>query len=207
MKNSERTVNIREIQHYFYCPHRWGLVYIACDWSENFFVNKAEIIHDRVDSGKPSFLRGIYTERAVEVYNDEWGLFGVLDCLQLIPDDGGCYIEKYGKKFSLKIVEYKPSTTLREQASIADKMQLLAQKICVDKMFRTNCSACLYHADTRRQTEISFEQSDYDSLAQAIGEIRQHYAQATIPPISGTCYCGGCSMKDICLPKTRCTNA
>ena len=207
MKNFERTINIREIQHYFYCPHRWGLIHIACDWSENFFVNKAEIIHRNADSSKSSASRGIYTERTVEVYNDEWGLFGVLDCLQLIPDKDGCYIEKYGKNFSLKIVEYKPSATLHKQASIADKMQLLAQKICVDKMFSTDCSACLYYADTRRQTEISFEQGDYGSLTQALEEIRQYYVQATIPPINSTCYCGGCSMKDICLPKIRCTNA
>ncbi len=207
MKPTDRVINIREVQHYFYCPHRWGLIHIACDWSENFFVNKAEIIHRNADSYKSSCSRGIYTERTVEVYNDDWGLFGVLDCLQLMPDEDGCYIEKYGKKFSLKIVEYKPSKTLREQAALADKMQLLAQKVCADKMFGVSCTACIYHADTHRQTEITFEQSDYDSLARALGQIRQCYEEAKIPPLDDTSYCGGCSMKDICLPKARCTNA
>ena len=49
LKDSDIVVNIREIQHYFYCPHRWGLIHIGSDWSENFFINKAQIIHDNVN--------------------------------------------------------------------------------------------------------------------------------------------------------------
>lgn len=207
MKNSDGVVNIRELQHYFYCPHRWGLIHIGSDWSENFFVSKAQIIHDSADSGKASSLRGKYIERSVQVYNDEWGLFGVLDCLQLTPDDKGCFIGKYNKRFSLTIVEYKPSQTPRTQAAVADKMQLLAQKICVDNMFGVQSSACIYYADTRRRVGVVFEQSDYDHLKQALDEIRRCYAQAVIPPLNDTIYCGGCSMKDICLPKAVKGNA
>lgn len=207
MKDFDRVINIREIQHYFYCAHRWGLIHIGCDWSENAFINKAQIVHSNADSGKSSMLRGKYTERSVEVYNDEWGLYGILDCLQLTPDDCGCYISKYNRKFNLTIVEYKPSMTTRHKASVADKMQLLAQKICADKIFRVECSACLYYADTRRRVNVVFEQSDYVDLRQALDEMRRYYAQAIIPPINKSEYCGGCSMKDICLPKVVKNNA
>ncbi len=207
MKDSDRIINIRELQHYFYCPHRWGLIHIGCDWSENFFVSKSQIIHNNADSGKTSSLRSKYVERSVQVYNDEWGLFGVLDCLRLTPDNNGCYIEKYRKKFSLEIVEYKPTKTTRSQAFTADKMQILAQKICADAMFGVSCSACIYYADTRKCVGIVFSQNDYEDLKQAIDAIRLCYAKAIIPPVDPSVYCGGCSMKDICLPKAVKINA
>ena len=59
MTDSDIVVNIREIQHYFYCPHRWGLIHIGSDWSENFFINKAQIIHDNVNGKTSSLLRAI----------------------------------------------------------------------------------------------------------------------------------------------------
>ena len=207
MKDSDRVVNIRELQHYFYCPHRWGLIHIGSDWSENFFVSKAQIIHNSADSGKTSLLRGKYMERSVQVYNDEWGLFGVLDCLQLTPDEKGCFIRKYNRSFSLAIIEYKPTQTTRTQAAVADKMQLLAQKICVDSMFGLQSSAFIYYADIRKRVGVVFEQTDYEDLKRALDEIQMCYANAIIPPLKKSIYCGGCSMKDICLPKAVKSNA
>ena len=207
LTDSDIVVNIREIQHYFYCPHRWGLIHIGSDWSENFFINKAQIIHDNVNCKSSSLLRGKYVERSVQVYNDDWGLFGVLDCLQLTPDNKGYYISKYNNRFSFMIIEYKPSRTTRLQATVADKMQLLAQKICVDSMFDVQCSACLYYSDIRKRVEITFEQNDYNNLKQAIQEIRWYYSHAMVPHIDNSIYCGGCSVKDICLPRVVKSNA
>ena len=50
-----RTINIRTIQHYMYCPRRWGLLEINNDWVENAFVVKADIMHGRVHDGSHSF--------------------------------------------------------------------------------------------------------------------------------------------------------
>lgn len=201
MKYDDETVDIREVQHYAYCPHRWGLIHIACDWSENAFVNKAKIIHEAADSGKSVVLRGRVVERAVQVYNDEWGIFGVLDCLELTPDESGCYLARYGKKFSLAIIEYKPTSPSRKEASAADRMQLLAQKICADSMFGTSCKTFFYYADARKRVEITFEEADYAELTHILREIRNGYSEAKIPSVRKKQYCGGCSMKDICLPK------
>lgn len=41
-------ITIRSIQHYMYCPHRWGLLEIDCAWAENVFVTKANFMHERV---------------------------------------------------------------------------------------------------------------------------------------------------------------
>lgn len=174
---------------------------IGCDWSENFFVNKAKLLHERADSNTSASLRGKYIERSVRVYDDEWDLFGVLDCLQFERDPRGCFIQKYGGNFRLTIIEYKPSQTKRENASFADRMQLLAQKICADHVFQTNCDACFYYADIKKRVPVALSEEDKTALRQIIQKIRDRIESGTIPPVQKKQYCSGCSMKDICLPK------
>ena len=199
--SSEEPVSIREVQHFAYCPHRWGLIHIGCDWSENAFVNRAKLIHERVDGGKPTALRGSIVERSVQVYDDEWGLFGVLDALELKPSDHGVFIPKYRERFALTVIEYKPSVPRSEHALFADRMQLLAQKICADRVFGAECSACFYYADTRKHVRIRFEKEDQISLAKILRSIADCRREGRIPPPQKSAFCSGCSMKDICLPQ------
>ena len=198
---SDEPVSIREVQHFAYCPHRWGLIHIGCDWSENAFVNRAKLIHERVDRGKPTALRGSIVECSVQVYDDEWGLFGVLDALELKPSDHGVFISKYQERFALTVIEYKPSVPRSEHALFADRMQLLAQKICADRVFGAECSACFYYADTRKRAWIRFEEEDRISLAEILRSIVDCRREGCIPPPQKSAFCSGCSMKDICLPK------
>lgn len=198
---SDEPVSIREVQHFAYCPHRWGLIHIGCDWSENAFVNRAKLIHERVDRGKPTALRGSIVECSVQVYDDEWGLFGVLDALELKPSDHGVFISKYQERFALTVIEYKPSVPRSEHALFADRMQLLAQKICADRVFGAECSACFYYADTRKRAWIRFEEEDRISLAEILRTIADCRREGRIPPPQKSAFCSGCSMKDICLPK------
>ena len=37
------TINIRDIQHYMYCPRRFALLEVNDDWAENAFVVKANL--------------------------------------------------------------------------------------------------------------------------------------------------------------------
>ena len=54
MKSQE--ITIRSIQHYMYCPHRWGLIEINKSWGENIFVTKANLLHDRVHDPEPKYI-------------------------------------------------------------------------------------------------------------------------------------------------------
>ena len=46
------TINIRDIQHYMYCPRRFALLEVNDDWAENAFVVKANLLHENVHSGE-----------------------------------------------------------------------------------------------------------------------------------------------------------
>ncbi len=40
-------INIRTIQHYMYCPRRFGLLEIENAWAENVSVVLANIMHEK----------------------------------------------------------------------------------------------------------------------------------------------------------------
>jgi CRISPR-associated exonuclease Cas4 len=201
LKKSDDLIDIRSVQQYLYCPHRWGLMETDCSWAENVFVCKGNIVHENVDSGKCLTARGAICERSVRVFNDEWGLFGVIDCLELRRAASGCLIEKYGERFEPTIVEYKVRSPKTGDFRYEDGMQLLAQKICADSIFTTDCKTFFYYADTRKRVKAEFHDNDYAFLKQTLAEMNALREDSVIPPIKKGQYCGGCSLKDICMPK------
>ena len=172
-----------------------------CSWAENVFVCKGNLVHENVDSGKCLYARNAIVERSVDVYNDDWGLFGVVDCLELRRSPSGCLIEKYGDRFQLTIVEYKVRAPKTGSFRYEDGMQLLAQKICVDEIFKTDCKTCFYYADTRKRIKAEFHEEDYTFLRETLAKMNELREACVIPPVKAGQYCGGCSLKDICMPK------
>ena len=201
MKNSDNLTDIRSVQQYLYCPHRWGLMETDCSWAENVFVCKGNLVHESVDSGKCLSARNAIVERSVKVYNDDWGIFGVIDCLELRRSPTGSFIEKYGERFELTIIEYKVSSPKSGDFRFEDGMQLLAQKICADDIFKTDCKTYFYYADTRKRVRAEFDDEDYAFLKATLTEMNVLREASVIPPIRKGQYCGGCSLKDICMPK------
>lgn len=81
--------NIRSIQHYFYCPHRWGLLEIDRAWAENVFVTKANLLHQRVHDPERSYAakgKRVYTSVSVYYDAEEDSLFGVADLKALLAE-------------------------------------------------------------------------------------------------------------------------
>lgn len=184
-------LNIRSIQHFLYCPHRWGLQEIEQAWAENYFIARANLMHKRVDSAIQYMGRGKKVNTAVQVWNDELGIYGVVDCL-----------ESYADK--LVIVEYKP--TMPQNASYCDDdaMQVFAQKVCVDKVFSCNSEAVLYYAKKKRRIALPFDteyQLWHDRLNATLRQMRDAFDKGIVPPVRKNQYCGGCSMKDVCIPE------
>lgn len=203
MKGLDESVELRSIQQYLYCPHRWGLMETDCAWAENVFVCRGSLAHARADEGRASSAFGAVQERSVRVYNDEWGLFGVVDCLELKKDGNGVHIPRREGKYSVCIVEYKVTAPKKGGFRTEDAMQLLGQKICVDGLFGCDAEACFFYKDTHRREKVVFSEKDYEFLRATVGKMRELRRDGVIPPVSDGQYCGGCSLKDICLPPKR----
>ncbi|MCI8348451.1 MAG: CRISPR-associated protein Cas4 [Firmicutes bacterium] len=204
MKTEE--ISIRSIQHYMYCQHRWGLMEIDRAWSENFYVTKANLMHERVHDWQSSYsAKGKKVYTSVPVYNDlnEYNLYGVTDCLEF---KGRADCSNENEVQDICIVEYKPTQPKNKAHHEDDVMQIFAQKICVDYTFKCDSKAVIYYADTKKRYELPFAEnySKYDSELKALlKEMRLNIVNGHIPPINKGQKCNGCSMKDICMPGMR----
>lgn len=203
---SSAEITIRSIQHYLYCPHRWGLMEIDRAWAENGFVTKANLLHERVHDPKAGYTSGgkrVFT--SVPVYNDreEYNLYGVADTLELTEDPRGVPVRGSDKKYRICIVEYKPSKPKGGEYREDDLMQVFAQKICVDFVFGGDCGAAVYYADVKKRVMLPLRDSFdvYDrQLKHLLAEMRNALAEGRIPAIRKGQKCAGCSMKDLCMP-------
>ncbi len=205
---NDRTINIRNIQHFLYCPRRYSLLEINNDWAENYFVVKANLLHQHVHDGSHSFSDSKMVVRSdVAVYNDlpEYDLFGITDCIEFIHDKNGVEISGLDGKYRVKIVEYKPKAPKETQFNETDAIQVFAQKICADHIWNCNCEAFIYYSDTRKRVRLPFdsEYEKYDEmLKKLLCEMRNVLSSAEISPRKKGQKCSGCSLADVCFPKT-----
>ena len=133
------------IQHYLYCPHRWGLLEIDKAWSENTFVVKANTMHKKVHNNMsyvPSKGKRVIT--SVKVYNDspEYNLYGIVDSVEIVKKEDGTA--------DINIVEYKPTKPKNKEYNEDDFMQVFAQKLCLDYSFGCDCTGYIYYGYVRK---------------------------------------------------------
>lgn len=206
---SSAVITIRSIQHYLYCPHRWGLLEIDQAWAENAFVTKANLMHERVhDTDRSYTMRGKRVFTSVSVYNDceEYNLYGKTDCIEATEAEEGVPMDGSRKKYKLCIVEYKPTRPKSGEYRDDDLMQVFAQKLCVDYIFGSDCDGVLYYADVKKRISLPLREnfSEYDQrLKRLLKEMRKCLEEGRIPPIEKKQNCNGCSMKDLCMPSAQ----
>lgn len=202
-------IALRDIQHYLYCPHRWGLMTIDCAWAENYFVAKANLLHSRVHDPEKSYtLRGRKVFTALPIYCDRPGyeLTGKADCIEGTPSATGVRMDGSGRRYDLCLVEYKPTLPKKREYNVDDAMQVYAQKVCVDAIFGCDCEAALYYADAKKRVALPFREAPAqwdEQLLEILEQMRRWTALNRVPPIPEGQRCEGCSMKDLCMPTLK----
>ena len=209
---NDRTVNIRAIQHYMYCPRRFALLEVNDDWAENAFVVKANIQHQHVHDGSHSYSDNKKIVRSdIAVYNDEpeYDIFGVTDCIEFVRSKDGTELEGHDGRFGVRIIEYKPKAPKNEPFNETDAIQVFAQKICTDYALKCDCEGYIYYSDVKKRIKLPLHEgySEYDrELKELLAKMRDYRQRGVIPPIVKGQKCSGCSMKDICMPKLKNSN-
>ena len=132
---NDRTINIRNIQHFLYCPRRYALLELNSDWAENAFVVKADILHQHVHDGSHSFSDSKKIVRSnIAIYNDlpQYDLYGMTDCVEFVRSSQGVSIPGCSGKYAVRLVEYKPKAPKDGGFRETDAIQVFAQKVCAD---------------------------------------------------------------------------
>lgn len=166
-------------------------------------------MHEHVHDPETRYIsknKKVFT--SVRVFNDmqPYNLYGVTDCLEFSKSTAGVSIDKSGEKYRVCIVEYKPTKPKDRDFNYEDLMQVFAQKICVDYVFKTNCSAEIYYADVNQKVQLPLEEhfAEYDAhLRQILSEMRYDMMKGIIPRKRKNQKCSGCSMKGICMPSAK----
>jgi len=191
-----------------YCQHRWGLIEIGRVWLENYFVTKANLLHEHVHDEKCRYFSSAQKVfHSVSVYLDDepYNIYGVVDCLEAVRSNAGTVkIDGIEGKYSLNIVEYKPSKPKNALFNEEDLMQVFAQKLCVDHLFNTDCEAYVYYADVKKRIRLPLRENYqlYDSrLKEILAEMRGYMERGFIPHIEKGQKCSGCSFEEMCMPK------
>lgn len=207
---TDDTINIRSVQHFLYCPRRFALTELNLDWSENAFVAKANILHENVHDGSHKFSDSKKVVRSdICVFNDEpqYNLYGITDCIEFIRDSRGVEIVGLDGRYKVRIVEYKPKMPKDNTFSETDAIQVFAQKICADYVWNCNSDAFIYYADKKKRIPLPFGEKalfdKYDVLLKSLlSQMRVILESKVIPPRKKGQKCSGCSLSDICFPKS-----
>ncbi len=200
-------INIRSIQHYMYCPRRFALMDINKDWVENVFVVKANIMHENVHSGKHEYKSSDKVVlSSVALYNDDFDMYGVADCIEFCKSKDGVRIEELGGRFKVRIIEYKPTQPKDGSVRETDAIQVFAQKLCADYIWNCDSEGYIYYCDTRRRVKMPFDEEyeKYRNLFDTLTfEMEELAEKGVIPERKKKQNCSGCSMRDVCMPQTK----
>jgi CRISPR-associated exonuclease Cas4 len=198
--NTEAQIAIREIQHFAFCPHQWGLMYFENVWVSSYSIAKGDLLHEKVDDPFMKEKRGMRNvSRALPLYSAALSIHGVADYVEFVGDGGTPKIT---------VTEYK-ATEPRGGVRItdADRIQIAAQTVCLAEMFGTDVNAAIYYGNTRKKYAVEITQSDRENLRAAVGKMREFIVRGEIPPIGTGQKCGGWSFESVCLPKTKRTKS
>lgn len=199
------SINIRDIQHYLYCPRRFALLKINRDWVENALVVKANIMHERVHNGTHEFrTKSKVVLSSVAVYNDDLDIYGITNCIEFEKSKNGVFVKQLDGCYNVRIVEYKPTQPKDGAIRKTDAIQVFAQKLCADFVWGCDSEAYICYADTKKRVKLPFD-TEYDAynslLKEVISGINYINDNNIIPPREKAQKCSGCSLSDKCMPK------
>lgn len=197
--NEEEYLLISGIQHFIFCRRQWALIHIERLWEENFFTLDGQIKHEKVDEGVYETKNDKKILRSLPVVSHELRIQGKCDVVELRPDSEGFYFSKYEEKYNVYPIEYKRGKPKKDES---DKMQLLAEAMCLEEMLgvRIKEGACFYF-ETRRRESFIFTEDMRDRLVKMIEEMNQYYDRRYTPRVKKSSKCKSCSLKNLCLPE------
>ncbi|GHT96573.1 CRISPR-associated protein Cas4 [Betaproteobacteria bacterium] len=186
-------IPLSALQHWAYCPRQYALIHLEQVFEENLYTLRGQALHKRVDDPGFEVRSGLRTERALPLFCDRMGLVGKADIVEFLLD---------GTPYP---VEYKHGSR-HKRADIAscDDVQLAAQALCLEEMFaRPVPEGALYYASSKRRRTVIVDAALRQQVVDISTQIRIAQAQPCLPPPqTDESRCHGCSLLELCQPKT-----
>lgn len=107
--------------------------------------------------------------------------------------------ESYRGMYSVYPVEYKKG---KSKSTDADRLQLVAQALCLEEMLSTVVPVgALFYGETRRREVVEITDDLRNEVRDMFEEMHQYYNRGYTPKVKTGKMCSSCSLKELCLPK------
>ncbi|NYT80548.1 CRISPR-associated protein Cas4 [Alcaligenaceae bacterium] len=184
-------IPISALQHMLYCPRQCALIHLERQWAENLHTAEGRLLHDRADVPAIERRHGVRTVTAMPISCAGLGIGGVADVVEF-------HVGEHGER--PYPVEYKRG---RPKAHRADDVQLCAQALCLEDMFKVTVEeGALFYGMPRRRQMVMFDEALRSLTRQVIEQTREMFISAQTPlAVYDAKRCGGCSLLDLCQPR------
>ena len=200
MYGDEELLLLSGIQHFAFCPRQWALIHIEQQWCENVKTIEGKHLHERVDDpfDKDSG-NTLAVWRSVNLLSYRLGLIGRADVVEFKKSNSGVNLPGKEGMWTPFPVEYKRGKPKPDER---DEVQLCAQAICMEEMFKTVINeGALYYGEIRRRIIIQFTKEVRQQVYDYTDEMHLFFKDSITPPPIYKSHCKSCSLFDICLPK------
>lgn len=202
MYDDDEFLMLSGIQHFSFCRRQWGLIHLADEWQENALTMDGSIMHERAHDASIREHRGdTVTVRGMTVHSAELGVIGQCDVVEFHKSEQGHPLNGEDGLWSEFPIEYKRG---HAKEIDADRLQLVAQAICLEEMFASSIPyGFLYYGETRSRERVELTDEPRGMVHKDFSEMHELYSKRWIPRAKPGQNCKSCSLRDICLPKTR----
>ena len=191
---------ISGIQHFKFCRRQWALIHVEQQWAENVHTVTGELMHKKAhDPYLTEKRKDTIIVRALPVSSRELGISGECDVVEFQKCEDGIQLHGHRGLYSVFPVEYKKG---KPKLTEEDKLQVVAQALCLEEMFSTRVAqGAIFYGETRRREQIEITEELREEVIHMLAEMHQYYARKYTPKVKSSKACNACSLKDICLPK------
>jgi CRISPR-associated exonuclease Cas4 len=194
------------LSHMVFCPRRWALIHLECIWSENRFTAEGGELHATVHQEGTQARDGVIVARSLGLRSLALGLIGVSDVVEfhpLPPEKGkgcGCVLPGRQGWWRPLPVEHKRG---KPQPDDCYHVQLCGQALCLEEMTGAAVPlGYLFHAQPRRRQEVRIDPALRQRTRQLAAQMHAMRIKGLTPPARYHKKCRGCSLIDLCQPKT-----
>jgi CRISPR-associated exonuclease Cas4 len=183
----DEPIPISALNQYSYCPRRCYLIHCEGEFDDNIHTARGSAEHERVDmeADRTHGVERIAT--ALPVWSERIGLIGRCDVVEFRADGSTFPVEhKHGKR----------------RKWVNDDLQLAAQAMCLEEMFRRPVPAgAIYHTSSRRRRDVAVTEELRAEVVKSVAAIRASLSSDRRPSVTvDERRCRECSIREICQP-------
>lgn len=186
LSDADLVVSISSLSQFLFCPRRCALMFVEHIFEDNHFTVEGSLAHEVVDDPGHE-TRGVERfEDALPLFSDRLKIVGKADRVEW----------RQGVPFPL---EFKRGRGTDFENNF---VQLCAQALCLEEMFRCDVSeGAVFHIMSHRREPVVFDAALRAKTNETITQVRELIAHGGVPKARLEKKCNGCSLREVCVPE------